>query len=373
MVQTDLKSDNFCGYNTSAAPFYWILDGVQNNVQFNAGEVGVATGIGLHTPAEVIDVSSMIVGGGRDSYLSKCNPPAPPLPSTYGNATDASIRDDGPKLQTQGFSDRANDVQVAQTAQFHEENTEHFNNIDYENKKNEYGNIVDKADGTRATLTDKSQFLLPQVSTQRGAAKDYSSVYWQAGFSGNAGNLFTNPQDLTYVIERMWLERGGVDQNQIIKQSQESWTKNTRKDGPKGPKNLQGKYQEPTCEKIRQPYNIKYPFGLPTDPVTGEELRERSSKHFNAIDVASLGISSPILEQDPRIPFNYHAIYSNGGCNEVSFLDNNKMCSDTNNDLTGINSYNFSHDMPPRGTFPLNSSNDMIPNGLYPENPGEVY
>ena len=31
------------------------------------------------------------------------------------------------------------------------------------------------------------------------------------------------------------------------------------------------------------------------------------------------------------------------------------MCSDNDNDLTGINTYNFSTDLPPSGTFPIRS------------------
>lgn len=352
MVQTDLKSDNFCGYNTAAVPFFWISDPVQNNVRYNAGEIGVFTGVGLHTPSKVIDVSSMLVGN-RDDYLSSCNPPVPPLPSKYGNVTDESIRGDGPRLTTQGFSDRVNDLQLSQSAQFERDNKEQFENIQNENKKSDYIDLVDKADGTRERLTDRSQFLLPEVTNQKRSASDYSSVNWHAGFSGNAGNLHTNPQLLTNVIERMWLERGGLDQNQMIKQSQEPFTKNTYKDGPHGPVNLQGQQQMPSCQKIRQPYNIKFPFGLPTNPKNGEELKETDSVNFNAIDVASIGISSPILDQDPRIQFNYEAIYSNGGCNQVSFLKDNKMCSNDNNDLTGINVYNFNKDMPPVGTWPI--------------------
>lgn len=350
MVQTDLKSDNFCGYNTSAAPFYWILDPIQNNTQFNAGETGVYTGIGLHTPSEVIDVSSMIVGGGRDNYLTSCTPPIPSLPSYKGYETDASIRDDGPLLKTQGLDDRRTDIQTLKMSEFNRQNNEHFENIQNNNKKTDYVNIVDKADGTIATLTDRAQFLLPESTNWKRSATDYSTVNWQAGFSGNGGNLYTDPQRLTNVIERMSLERGGLDQNQLIKQSQEPWTKNTYRNGHNGPKNLQDKQQMPTCEKIRQPYNIKYPFGLPTDPKTGDQLNEIESHHFNAIDVASIGISSPILDQRPNIPFNYNAIYSNGGCNKISFLKNDKMCLDNNNYLTGINEYNFSTDMPLPGT-----------------------
>lgn len=343
MVQTDLKSDNFCGYNTAAAPFYWILDPVQNHVQYNTGETGVFTGVGLHTPSQVIDVSSMIVAGGRDNYLTSCIPPVPPLPSKYGYETDLSIKDEGSPLYIQGLSDRDNNIQKSQVAEFERENIEHFNDINNNNNNSnntKYIDLVDKADGTRAKITDKSQFLLPEVTNNKRSASDYSAVNWHAGFSGNSGNLYTNPQLLTNVIERMWLERGGLDQNQLIKQSYEPFTKNTYKLGPNGPKNLNRKEQEPTCQKIRQPYNIKYPFGLPTNSKTGQSLKERESKHFNAIDVESVGISSPVFDQNPELQYNYNAIYSNGGCNQVSFLKDNLMCSNNNN-LTGINDYNF--------------------------------
>jgi len=353
MVQTDLKSDNFCGYNTSAAPFFWVLDPVQNHVQFTAGEIGVFTGVGLHTPPEVIDVSSMIVAGGRDNYLTSCIPPVPSLPSKYGNASDDSIRGTGEKLATQGLDDRGTHLQLSQLAQFNRENTERFENMQNDNKKPDYLDLVDMADGTRARLTDRTQFLLPETTKVKRSAADYSAVNWQAGFAGNEGNLYTNPQLLTNVIERMWLERGGLDQNQIIKQSQEPWTKNTYADGPNGPTNLDNQKQIPTCQKIRQPYNTKFPFGIPTNPKNGEELKERESVHFNAIDVTSLGNSSPVLDQNPKIQFNYDAIYSNGGCNKVSFLKDNKMCSDNNNDLTGISAYNFSTDIPPLGSWPI--------------------
>ena len=116
----------------------------------------------------------------------------------------------------------------------------------------------------------------------------------------------------------MSLERGGLDQNQLIKQSHEHFVPNTGY----GPLN-KGKQ---TCEKIKQPYNIKYPFGLPTGP-NGESIPSKQSEHFNALDVTSFGISSPELEQNNKIPFNYHAMYSNGGCNNISFFKNDSVCT----------------------------------------------
>ena len=279
MVQTDLKSDNFCGYNTSAAPFFWILDPVQNKIQFNAGEVGVFSGIGLHTPGQVIDVSSMIVEGGRDSYLTSCIPPVPPLPSKYGYETDNSIRKIGPQLPIQGLDDTHQDLQPEQSAKYETQNIEHFKNL--ESNKNVKSDVqydvdlVNTTNGTREKIVDKATFLLPEFTKQKRSASDYSAVDLQAGFSGNPGNLYTNPQLLTNVIERMSLERGGLDQNQIIKQSQEPWVNNTYEKGPHGPINLKGKEQMPTCEKIRKPYDTKFPFGLPTDPKTGKPLKER--------------------------------------------------------------------------------------------------
>ena len=117
MVQTDLKSDNFCGFNQAASSMYWILDPVQNNLQYNVGETGVFTGVGLHTPGQVIDVSNTIVGGGRDNYLTKCNPPVPSMMSQYGNASDASIRNMGPVLPTQGLSEPGTDMQPTHNAE----------------------------------------------------------------------------------------------------------------------------------------------------------------------------------------------------------------------------------------------------------------
>ena len=111
------------------------------------------------------------------------------------------------------------------------------------------------------------------------------------------------------------------------------------------------KYQH--VKKLDNPIILNFHFGIPTNPENGEELKERESVHFNAIDITSLGISSPVLDQNQNIQFNYDAIYSNGGCNKVSFLKDNNMCSDDNNDLTGINNYNFSTDMPPPGPWPI--------------------
>ena len=330
MVQTNLKSDNFCGYNTSAAPFYWVLDPVQNYLQYNVGEVGVPTGVGLHTPGEVIKVDSYLKDIGN--YLTSCVPPVPPQPSKLGNASDASIEKTGPALPTQGFTS-GQDNQPLMDAQFPRKGRESFTNV-----VPKINTGVAKANGEYSPeMVDRSTFLLPDAGQNvKRSAADYSSVNWQAGFGGNGGNLHTDPQNLTYVIERMWLERGGLDSNQLIKNSYNLYTK----EHPHGPRNLKGQFQKPTCEKVRQPYPIHAPFGLDF---------KQTSEHFNSLDVASQGISTPVLDQNNNIPFNYNAVYSNGGCNNLSLIKDKKMCSNNSNDLTGINEYSFTRNISPPG------------------------
>jgi len=81
-MQTDLKSDNFCGYNQSAAEFFWTFMPNQYSNTYSIGEVGVPAGGGMagsYVRPDVIDVSSFL--SGRDDILSKCTPPVPSLDS----------------------------------------------------------------------------------------------------------------------------------------------------------------------------------------------------------------------------------------------------------------------------------------------------
>jgi len=339
MVQTDLKSDNLCDFNTSAAPFYYILDHIQNKVQYNSGEVGVFTGVGIHTPSEVVKVSNFL--SDRGNYLTSCIPPVPPMLSNNGYESDASLTNSGPPLQTQGFVDNRNDA-LNKLTNDQMKNNEHFRNLQTNNNNNDDLSKVVKGDGSVETL-DKNQkmnFLLPETTNVKRSAADYSGVNWQAGFSGNPDNLYTDPQNLTYVIERMWLERGGLDSNQLLKQSQEYFVPKVDNGCSYDPtflpsKNFEGILQkEATSEKIRKPYDSKYPFGLPIDLKTGQSIREKQSVHYNDIDVTSVGISTPLLQQNNNLPFNEEAKFTNGGCNQVSFLKNNKMCSNGNTDMT---------------------------------------
>jgi hypothetical protein len=381
MPQTDLKSDNFCGYNTAAASMYWILDPIQNRIQYNIGEVGVPTGVGLNTPGEVIQVDSFLKDIGN--YLTSCNPPAPPMPSKLGFSSDASINKTGNSLPVQGSGNPSfpqnspalnnenslifNNEKVLETFPTEKEKfaNNYFNNkIDlthnlYNNNNNDtkYDELSKEqfigADGSyqyftnlkdndspksfTSRIVNASTFLLPDSGQNvKRSANDTSSVDWQAGFSGNPQNLYTDPQNLTYVIERMWEERGGLDQNDLIKQS---WNLYNEKH-PEGPKNLKNNIQEPTCKKLKQPYPINAPFGLKFN---------QTSKHFDSIDVIAQAKSSPLFGQEAKLPFNYNAPDVNGGCNLISMIKNKDMCSNNDNNLTSTNNFNLKEDIPPLG------------------------
>ncbi len=82
MTNVGLKSDNFCGYNQSASPFFYTFQPEQYKNTYVVGEVGVIPqggGAGSYIRSDVIDVSSFL--SGRDDVLSKCLPPVPSLDS----------------------------------------------------------------------------------------------------------------------------------------------------------------------------------------------------------------------------------------------------------------------------------------------------
>ena len=320
MVQTDLKSDAFCDYNQAAAQMYWILDPVQNRLQYNIGETGVPTGVGLHTPGEVIKVDSYLKDIGN--YLTGCVPPAPPMPSKLGNSSDASIEGEGAQLPIQGAAPGIG-KKIVPNPQFNNQKVlveqqfkENFSEMEQKMNSKFGGSELMTADGkTAANVVNSNTFLIPDAGQNvKRSANDLSSVDWQAGFAGNPGNLYSEPQNLTYVIERMALERGGLDANQLLKQS---WNLATPSN-PKGPLGLNGNYQTPTALKVRQPYPMNVQFGL--------AYNQTPSEHYNATDVASVAISGPAFDQDLKLPFNYDAVYSNGGCNPVSEFKIDEIC-----------------------------------------------
>lgn len=75
-MQADLKSDDWCSYNSSSAPIEWILQKGQYNNTFAIGSVGVPAGRN-YVRADVVNIDSYL--SGRNDILSKCNPPIPAL------------------------------------------------------------------------------------------------------------------------------------------------------------------------------------------------------------------------------------------------------------------------------------------------------
>ena len=331
MVHSDLKSTDLCGYDNSASSMHWVLDPVQTRTQFNVGGPGVPTGVGLNTPGEVISVDSFLKNVGN--YISSCvPPPVENKDSEYSGSQNMTF----PPVQGVETGD---DVQYLPNSVYNNNEVldykENFGNVNSTNGN--YKGLISAHGSYANTVVDSTTFLLPDAGqTVKRSANDTSSVDWHAGFGGNANNLHTHPQNLTHVIERMSLERGGLDSNQLLKQSYNLYNKQH----PQGPTNFNGVAQKPTATKVRTPYPISAPFGL--------EFNQKS-EHYDAIDVASVGISSPMLDQNNKIPYNYEAKYSNGGCNQISLIKNEKMCSDNTNDLTGIDSYSWTKGIYPAG------------------------
>jgi hypothetical protein len=79
-MQTNLKTDDFCGFNQAAAPYFWTFQPGQYNNNYVYGEVGVLPqggAAGSYVPGEVIGISSFL--SGRENILTKCMPPTPAL------------------------------------------------------------------------------------------------------------------------------------------------------------------------------------------------------------------------------------------------------------------------------------------------------
>lgn len=69
MAQTDLSSDNFCGYNQSAKELIYTLAPFQYENTFSIGTVGVAPASAYVRP-DIINVDSFL--SGRDDILTRC-------------------------------------------------------------------------------------------------------------------------------------------------------------------------------------------------------------------------------------------------------------------------------------------------------------
>ena len=152
-MQTDLLSDDFCGYNQRASPFYWSFQPGQYENTFAYGEVGVPVAggtAGSYVRPDIVDSESFL--SGRDNILSRCVPPAPSLDSL-----------NQPPLHEQ---DR-----------------------------------------------DNTNVLLPKYTREKRSSNDLDSVdynRWQPG-------LAYNPQNLRLVIEGFNNQRGGFNTRNYTK------------------------------------------------------------------------------------------------------------------------------------------------------------
>ena len=165
-MQANLKSDDFCGYNQSASPFFWIFQPGQYNDTYVIGEVGVpAAGgtFGSYIRPEIVDISSFL--SGRDDILSKCVPPTPSIDEL--NKVVMTVQPDGNKVQFQN---------------------------------------------NQATNTS---ILLPKYTKELRSENSLDSIdynRWQP-------NLPAEPQNLRFIIEDFTAQRGGTDTRNFVKSS----------------------------------------------------------------------------------------------------------------------------------------------------------
>lgn len=156
-----MKSDDFCGFNTSASPFFWVLAPYQFVDSFSVGEVGVSSNSN-YIRADVIDISSFL--SGRNDILTKCLPPVPSLESL---------------------------------------NKEYLTGPKPEHLGSESGPLVNQS------------ILIPKYTRQLKSENDISAI----DYNQWTPNLPIEPQNLRYVIEGFAPERGGLNTQNFIKSS----------------------------------------------------------------------------------------------------------------------------------------------------------
>lgn len=159
--------DSACPYNQSAAPFGWVMEKGQYSNNYVFGEVGVSTAggsPGSYVRPETINVGSFL--SGRDDVLSKCQPPAP-------NPDELKT---SPLRQPLIPNPNATTTPV------------------------------------RSQNTNQTVDLLPKYTREKKSAIDLSTIdynRWQP--------QDIDPQDLRFIIEDMWAQRGGLDTQNYTK------------------------------------------------------------------------------------------------------------------------------------------------------------
>jgi hypothetical protein len=176
-MQSNLQSDNYCGYNTESAEFFWRFQPGQYENTFSMGEVGVpvagGTG-GSYIRADAIDISSFLEG--RDTILSRCNPPIPSMDSiNRGNLEHMTTPQSGPDVVPSNWGSDLQNI-------YNPQNSNPVNLI------------------AEQTREKRSQIALGAIDYNR----------FDPG-------LKTDPQNLRVVIEDMWPQRGGLDTRNYTK------------------------------------------------------------------------------------------------------------------------------------------------------------
>ena len=172
MAQTNLMSDDFCGYNQAAAPFFWVMEPGQYENTFCLGEKGMACASNNVRP-DVINISSFL--SGRDNILSKCNPPIPGL-----------VKQD--VSQVEQFSE---DSGILDNAQF---------------PGTQVSNKMLMEEGTSA--------LIPAYTKEKKSANDTGAISW---IPNTFDFLPSDAQDINHIEERFTAQRGGIDTTNVIK------------------------------------------------------------------------------------------------------------------------------------------------------------
>lgn len=164
-MQTNLKSDDFCGYNIEAAPFYWVMQAGQYNNNFSYGEEGVNSlggAPGSYIPRDVVDISSFL--SGRDNILTRCSPPTPSLDAV--NEPPLTMQSDDVELLVPIYTkDKRSSVELSA--------------VDY----NRWVPLYSEPQNLR--------HIIPELSAQRGGlnTKNYVKASWnQENFSSLSGN-----------------------------------------------------------------------------------------------------------------------------------------------------------------------------------------
>lgn len=235
-MQTGLKSDNFCGYNQAAAPFFWVFQPKQYENTYATGEIGVfAAGgtTGSYVRPEIIDVSSFLLG--LDNIISKCTPPAPSLDSLNNPmVSEKPIQSDKPVQSMNSMKSGQSGQVTGQSGQ-----------VTYD--------AISKQD-------DLSYLLTPKYTKELRSVNSVDSV----DYNRWAPNLPVEPQNLRFVIEDFANQRNGFNTRNYTKSA---WSNQNNSPSYK-PEMCQTTLNPNFCGKPEYEEITGYPG---KNPITGEK------------------------------------------------------------------------------------------------------